>query len=126
MLEQEQDGIYHAAGPKRPASMESMLTEMGRALGTTPELVFASDEFLLEHEVRPFSELPLWLPKGGDAMLTANTAAAQAAGLGFRPLSRTVTDVLRWDAERGSPDLKAGLSPERAAKLLDAWQQAAH
>jgi 2'-hydroxyisoflavone reductase len=106
--------------------MESMLIEMAQALGTTPELLFASDEFLLEHEVRPFSELPLWLPKGREAMLTANTAKAQGAGLCFRPLSRTVTDVLRWDADRGSPELKAGLSPERAAKLRDAWQRAAH
>ncbi|HLU83210.1 MAG TPA: hypothetical protein VKZ43_07380, partial [Trueperaceae bacterium] len=51
------------------------------------------------------------------------SARATAAGLDTRPLSDTVADVLAWDNERGSPTLKAGLSPEREAALLAEWHR---
>ena len=42
---------------------------------------------------------------------------AVAAGLTFRPLAETARDVPEWTG-------KAGLSPEREAELLAAWQGA--
>ncbi|MBA2535271.1 MAG: epimerase, partial [Rubrobacter sp.] len=48
-----------------------------------------------------------------------------AAGLAFRPLSQTITDVLEWDHTREKDrQPAAGLGPERERELLQAWQGA--
>jgi 2'-hydroxyisoflavone reductase len=47
------------------------------------------------------------------------------AGLQIRPMTETVADTLRWHLQRPAAErhkLKAGLSPEREAEVLAAWQ----
>lgn len=94
-----------------------------------PVPVWIPAEFLASQQVAPWSDMPVWVPPVGDEAGVAKTSAARAlgAGLAIRPLAETTLDTLRWhlarpDAERNS--LKAGLSPEREAALLAAWQAA--
>ncbi|PYS50047.1 MAG: hypothetical protein DMF68_08325 [Acidobacteria bacterium] len=48
-----------------------------------------------------------------------NNDKAIAAGLTFRPLSRTIEDTLAWDAARSSDaEWRAGLKPERERELI--------
>jgi len=50
---------------------------------------------------------------------------ALAAGLEVRPLRATVRDTLAWHLTRPAAEtakLKAGLTPEREAAALQAWQ----
>lgn len=82
--------------------------------------------FLAEHGVRPWQDLPAWIPAEGDyaGFGRTATARAQAAGLRQRPLEETVADTLAWwrtlpEARRAEP--KAGLSAEREAEVLRAW-----
>ena len=74
-------------------------------------------------QVKPWTELPLWLPAQGEyaAFMHTATERALAAGLRIRPLAETVADTLAW--WRGLPEgeqgfSKAGLSPAREAELL--------
>jgi 2'-hydroxyisoflavone reductase len=65
----------------------------------------------------------MWQPV--ERWASVNIERALAAGLTFRPISDTVADTLAWVAEEPRPlPLRAGLSPEREAELLQLIQQA--
>jgi 2'-hydroxyisoflavone reductase len=81
------------------------------------DLTWVTDEFLQEHEVGPWMELPLWLPDPEWAgMHATDVSRAVAAGLRFRALEET----LRGAATAPEAD-GVGLTPEREAELLAAW-----
>ena len=72
----------------------------------------------LHHEVGPWLELPLWLPDPDWAgMHATDVSRAVDAGLRFRPLAETLKGAATAQLEDG-----VGLTPEREAELLEAWQ----
>lgn len=77
-----------------------------------------SSEFLLEHEVGEWMELPLWIADpsmaGADQV---DVRRALEAGLRFQPL----VDTVRGALEHAATTDAAGPSPEREAELLAAW-----
>jgi 2'-hydroxyisoflavone reductase len=91
---------------------------------------WVSEQFLLEQQVAPFTEIPLWLPQASIGILQASIARAIADGLTFRPLADAVRDTLEWyrthaGYEPNNPSgatMRAGLSPERERELLQAWK----
>ena len=81
------------------------------------DVTWVADEFLQEHGVAPWMELPLWLPDPEWAgMHSTDVSAAVAAGLSFRPLVETIRGAVDAPAEEG-----VGLTPEREAELLAGW-----
>ena len=125
MAQEQRTGTYNATGPDYDLEMGRLLDECESVGGGDAELVWVSEEFLLEHEVEPFTELPLWVPREDAAMLAVDCAKAIEAGLAFRSLSETVKDVLDWDrASRADREPAAGLRPERVRELLRAWHGA--
>ncbi|HEV2283398.1 MAG TPA: NAD-dependent epimerase/dehydratase family protein [bacterium] len=85
--------------------------------------VWVSEAFLLEHGVKPWTEIPLWVPRGGDDLAGLDSAKAIAAGLRVRPLAETVADTLAWDRTRPrDADLLAGLAAARETELLRLWE----
>jgi 2'-hydroxyisoflavone reductase len=83
------------------------------------EVTWVSDEFLQEHDVGAWMELPLWLPDPAWAgMHATDVSRAVAAGLRFRPLEETIRGAAEAPAAEG-----AGLAPEREAELLSAWRR---
>jgi nucleoside-diphosphate-sugar epimerase len=83
------------------------------------DVTWVSDEFLQEHEVGAWMELPLWLPGSEWAgMHATDVRSAVAAGLDFRPLAETIAGAADAPAENG-----VGLTPEREAELLAAWRE---
>ena len=124
MAQQQRTGTYNATGPDYELTMGQLLDEC-EAVGGGAELVWVSEEFLLEHGVEPFTEMPLWVPREDAALLSVDCGKAIAAGLAFRPVSETVRDVLEWDRSRAADtEPAAGLSPERERELLRAWHGA--
>jgi nucleoside-diphosphate-sugar epimerase len=116
-------GTYDAVGPR--STFGQVVDASVAVAGTSPEPVWASEEFLLGQGVRPFmgpESLPLWL--GGASppdFLGRDPTAAQQAGLELRPLADTLAAALRWERELGlERPRKAGLSPAREQELLDA------
>src|SRR5690606_23177434 len=87
-------------------------------------LTHVPEAFLEEHGV----DLPIWVsskagPYAGYGQVS--NARAIAAGLTFRPLATTVSDLLEWfrslPEDRQAP-LRAGIGREREAELLAAWR----
>jgi 2'-hydroxyisoflavone reductase len=86
--------------------------------GADARIVWVSDEFLAEHEVGEWMELPLWIADPAMAGVAhAEVRRSLAAGLRFRPLEDTVRGAL----EEATTTESAGLAPEREAALLAAW-----
>ena len=93
-----------------------------------PQAVWLPVDFLAAQKVAPWSDMPVWAPSVGDEAGFALVSAARAleAGLRIRPMTETVTDTLRWHLQRPAAErekLKTGLSPEREAEVLAAWQK---
>jgi 2'-hydroxyisoflavone reductase len=81
------------------------------------EVTWVADEFLQEHEVGPWMELPLWIPDPEwVGMHSIDVGRAVAAGLRFRPLEKTIRGAAEAPLQDG-----VGLTPEREGDLLAAW-----
>src|SRR5207237_701266 len=75
-----------------------LLEQMCTTIGSDASLVWTDEQRILDADVQPWTELPLWLPGSEYAgMARADISRALAAGLVFRPLEETVADTLAWD-----------------------------
>lgn len=123
LAQHDRGGTYNAAGPAEPLTMESML-EAGEAAIASREpvrLQWRPDKELLRHDVRPWMDLPLWIPAGDEyiGLLEADVAKAIAAGLRFRPVENTFADTYAWASSLPKQrERKAGISRERERELL--------
>lgn len=123
LAEERTIGTFNATGPVPPLTMGGMLEAM-RSLANRPvDLRWASADFLAEHGVQPWSQMPTWVPSTGETAGFAriDVGRAVAAGLTFRPVAETARDTLQWfrtlPAERQA-NLRAGISAGREADLL--------
>ncbi len=127
-VEAGRTGVYNALGPDSALMMGAVLAACQATGDAAARIHWVGDSFLLEREVQPWTELPLWIPTGDASMAgfrRMSSARAQAAGLTFRPLAATVQDTLAWDrAALPSPQdrPRVTLTPEREATLLQEWR----
>jgi len=81
-------------------SISSVLVGAAIAVGANLSAAAADIDYqrILDADVQPWTELPLWLP-GSDyaGMARADISRALAAGLAFRPVDQTIVDTLAWD-----------------------------
>jgi 2'-hydroxyisoflavone reductase len=116
LCERQVAGTFNAANQGVPWG--ELLESCIRVSDTSAEITWVPDDFLLEHEVGQWMELPLWL--ADPAMAAADDAIvdrAVADGLRFRALDETVRGTL----DDAATTDEAGLAPEREAALLAAW-----
>ena len=119
-------GAFTATGPAGQTTFGRLLDDCREVSGSGAGLTWVADDFLVEHQVEGWSELPLWAPPAdAPALWDQDTTAAEHAGLRCRPVRDTVADTLGW-LRAGTParrsDLPpAGLEPAREAELLAAW-----
>lgn len=123
MAESRSFGDFNATGPAVELSTGAMLQDIGAVTGDACEFVEASAEFLRKHNVKSWSDLPVWLPGQGNTagFHRMSNARAIAAGLTFRPLTITALDTLRWFQTQSAArqaTLRAGLDAAREAELL--------
>lgn len=124
MVERQGTGVFNATGPDRVLTMAEVLDACCTVSGSDARLTWVSEAFLAEAGVRPWTELPLWVPGTDENAGFADVACrkAIAAGLTFRPLDGTVRDTLAWDTARPAGTVRTnGLDPDREADLLRAW-----
>lgn len=119
-------GVYNLAAPQGQATFGSFLGDCIEATGADAELVWVDPDFLLAHDVRQWTELPLWRTYPGTWAVDASRA--EAAGLRCRPLSETVHDTWAWlhaggqpiGGEEGRWD-EHGIDPDKERRLLAEW-----
>jgi 2'-hydroxyisoflavone reductase len=119
-------GTFNATG--EPVGLETVLETARDVSSSDARFVWVDEALLLEREVGPWMELPLWIPgEENEAFHAADTLRASEAGLRIRPLDDTVRDTLAWAQASGAGLVTtgamgdAGLQPEREAELLEAW-----
>ena len=124
LAEQQTFGTYNACGPDYRLSTDAMLHGCHAVTGGPLTLTHVPANFLEQQGV----DLPIWVssragPYAGYGQVS--NARAIAAGLTFRPLATTVSELLAWfrrlPAER-QVKLRAGIGREREAELLAAWR----
>lgn len=127
-------GRYLTSGTPANTTWGEYLGACVRATGDKAEIVWIDDDQLLfDHDVEPWSELPLWTPAQPDfaAAWKPSSARAIAAGLRCRPVAESVRDTADWlfapgGMETAFSDYRtmAGqkrLTPEKEAAILAAW-----
>jgi 2'-hydroxyisoflavone reductase len=126
LLEKGTAGVFNADGPAQPLTMEEALAACAAAAGTSPEVVWADERFLLERKVEPWMGLPLWIPEDDpEGLAVFDNRRAIAAGLSFRPTEETAADTLAWELDRPPGPIGefwAGIPREQERELLGAWR----
>lgn len=125
LVEANKTGIYNTTGPDYPLTMQRLLEACKAETGSDAEFVCVPGEFLKEHEVDANRVSCWWIPADDEEyryFCEVNCKKAQADGLTFRPIAETARDTRLWAATR--PDdwtWRAGLTAEKEAALLEAW-----
>ena len=131
LIEQDACGVFNATGPLGGpacdwrALMAACHAEVAARGDTPAHRVPLSEAFLVESNVQPWSELPLWLPSDDTGYAGFSRVAltrAAATGLRTRTLRETVAAVLDEAAPVAGDRRRIGkLTREREAALLAAW-----
>lgn len=127
-LENRTTGIYNADAPAGSLTIGRLLDTCKQVAKSDATFVWLPKDFMEAQKVRPWSDMPVWLPAEGETAGEGQISvkAAMAKGLTHRPLADTVRDTLAyvdtWPDERKAK-LKAGISPEREAEVLAAWKK---
>ena len=126
MVEQSTVGIFNATGPNYKLIMGKMFDEIKAATKSNATFTWADADFLKAQNVRPWSDMPTWVPPRGQSIgfSQINVQKAISKGLTFRSIADTTTVTLDWfhkqSAERQAK-LHAGLTAERETAVLAAW-----
>jgi len=127
-------GAFNATGPSQ--TFLHTLEAIKRGVHSRSKLVWATEAFLVDHGVEPWTDLPLWLPPhsvpGHRGFMQRSNARAAALGLVTRPIEDTAEATLEWlrtqpgspaTRDYGNPAAGPGLAPDRQRRLLDAWER---
>lgn len=114
-------GTFNAVD--RATTRENLVDTCRRVADVDAEIVWVDPDFLAEHEVSEWMELPLWLHSPEHrGMLSVDPSKAFAAGLEPRPLVETARDTLAWARSADAPAVfPAGLDRAKERTVLDAW-----
>ena len=116
LCEQRKSGAYNATHPG--VAFSELLETCRVVTSSDARPTWVTDEFLLEHGVGEWMELPLWLADPAFAAADrVDVRRAIGAGLAFRALEETVRATLA-DAETVDG---VGLTASRESELLATW-----
>ncbi|MEO2076129.1 MAG: NAD-dependent epimerase/dehydratase family protein [Bacillus sp. (in: firmicutes)] len=130
MMTSSSTGTFNATGPNYPLTMEEFIDACIRVTGADVEIVWVNEEFLLEQNVAPWTEMPLWVPvnsplspeleKAWKGAFSINIDKAVQSGLTFRKLDESLTEIYDWEKTRslGEVEWKSGMRAEREKELL--------
>jgi 2'-hydroxyisoflavone reductase len=98
-------GSFNAVSRPGHATMGSLLEAGRTATGSEAQLCWLTPQEVESVGLKPWTELPIWLPPEGEmaGMHAGDVSAALAAGLTCRPIAETVTDTWRWILAEGYP-----------------------
>ena len=126
LLERGALGVLNALGPEAPLSYAELLYGIRAVTASPVSFAWVDTDFLLERRVRPYTDMPLWMPARDDRVgfNRFDLTRPLQMGIAYRPLAVTAKDTL--DFYKSQPperqrDLRAGLEAERERGLLAEW-----
>ncbi len=125
MIESQKTGFYNATGPKLPISFEELLKTCSQNSNKDASFTWVSEDFLIEHGVQDWTELPLWLSykRKMPGFLNVDIRRAIQAGLTFRPLAQTISAIIDWEKQNQKDNRQIGIDSMKEQNLLKLWQQ---
>jgi len=116
---QELGQVWNVTGHSMP--LINLLSKVNRVAQSEADLVWVSEDSLLEANVVAWSEMPLMAPIGTEFnhILDVDVSRAFDAGLNCRPIEQTLQPLLAWDRGRRDKPLECGLSPMQESLLLE-------
>lgn len=122
LLRSRTTGTFNAVGPASDTPMGTFLECVARGVGASPRVLWAGYDFLDEHGVSPWSDMPVWVPGNGEdaGFSRFSIAKALGAGLRLRSVEDTARDTLAWWRKQDRAPLRAGLDDARHAELVRA------
>jgi 2'-hydroxyisoflavone reductase len=126
LTEQNTTGTYMGIGPANGRSMAELLYGIAAVTDAPLTWTWVPYEFLQQHRVRPYAEMPVWRPAtpGYEGFARFDLSREVAAGLTFRTLADTARATLDFHHSRPAERqavLRSGLTAEREAEVLRAW-----
>lgn len=132
-LENRTVGVFNVTSPSDTFTIGDVVDEsVAAALALArpnppPRPTWVAAEFLAEQKVAPFTDMPGWMPPGGEmgGLYLTKVERALQAGLKISPMQKTMRDTLAWHLARPEAErvqLKAGIAREREREVLAAWQ----
>ena len=127
MVEQGTVGTYNATGPKQTLTMGKLLDGIKQATKSDARFTWAETQFLAAQKVWAWSDMPVWIPAEGEHLGFSRISIAKALGKGlkFRSVADSTNATLEWFRKQPperQAKLKAGITAEREAAVLAAWQ----
>ena len=120
-------GVFNVSGRPGQLTMTSLLEQCRAVSHSDARLIWVSDDFLLQKQIAPWSEIPLWIPEDMfelKGFMFLDCSKALTAGLRPRPVRQTIQDVLSWSKTHSPQEnLKAGLDFDQERDLLDEWHK---
>ncbi|MGH7551437.1 MAG: NAD-dependent epimerase/dehydratase family protein, partial [Longimicrobiales bacterium] len=129
LVEQGAAGTYNGVGPEGGRSMAEFLYGIRAVTTSVTKFTWVDTAFLDQHNVRGYSEMPVWRPARGNMLGFARFDLTNEvkSGLTFRPLAVTARDTLDWYYARPTQErerVRAGITAEREKEVLAAWHAA--
>lgn len=127
LAEQRTFGTFMGIGPENGRSMAEMLYGIAAVTSKPLSWTWVPYEFLQQHGIRPYAEMPVWRPAtpGYEGFARFDLSREVASGLTFRTLADTAEATLAYHysrpAERQAA-LRSGLTAEREAEVLREWK----
>lgn len=123
-------GTFNVGGPGGSTTMGRMFGDCMEVTDSDAEPVWIDEDFLLDREVQPWVELPLWAPDKPDfaGVWATDSSAARREGLVCRPFTESVRDTWAWLRDdpgvapmthEGMPE--TGIDPYKERSIMDAW-----
>jgi 2'-hydroxyisoflavone reductase len=127
MAEDGHTGVYNVVGPALGRSFAELLYGIRAVTSAETRFTWVDTDFLLSQGVRPYSDLPVWMPSRDDNVGFArfDLSPEVAAGLTFRPLAVTAEDTLEYHFSRPvdrQQAFRSGMKAEREVEVLEAWR----
>jgi len=128
-LERQNMGIYNATSAMSGESTLDMLNFCKNGAASDASFTWADADFLANHDIQPWSGMPVWVPRQGElgGLSQINTEKAIKQGLTIRPRKQTVQDTLTWFGKQSSArrkTLRAGISAKKESEVLSALHAA--
>ena len=132
-IERRAHGVFNVAATNDGRTFGGMVKLCGELVAAgrmaVPELVWADEDWLVEHGVRQWTELPLW--RNAAALWSVSVRRAVGAGLQCRRLAESVSEAWRWLQVPGMTDelplsAEYGINPAREAEIIARWREAAN
>lgn len=118
-------GTYNAVAPR--TTLSEFLSQVERISDSSVERISLSESAMLEYDVTPWVQIPMWLPPSDiskQAFFNVEAGDAPSLGLITRNSADTIQGILEWaDVERLKTEPRYGMSSEQEINLIAAIQR---